>query len=94
MTAPASTNIDPCPYCGSITDVRPITSTPSKVWAWSCAACGTQWAVSVVNPRPYLDRLTAAVLLRQMLVLADQAPSLQDDQLRARLAALAATVVR
>jgi hypothetical protein len=57
-------------------------------------ACGTDWAVSVVNPHLYLDRLTAAVLLRQMLVLADQAPSLQDDQLRDRLAALAATVAR
>ncbi len=94
VTAPASTDMDLCPYCGTTADVRPITSNSPKVWAWSCAACGTDWAVSVVNRHLYLDHLTAAVLLRQLIVLADQAPSLQDDQLRARLAALAATVAR
>ncbi|HEX6405178.1 MAG TPA: hypothetical protein VF003_18795 [Pseudonocardiaceae bacterium] len=92
-----SSDIDPwCPYCGSTVGVRLITSNPPKVQAWSCGACGTDWAVSVVNPRPYLNHLVAAVelaaarsVLRQIIALADEAPALTDDQLRAQLARLA-----
>jgi hypothetical protein len=72
------------------------TDNPPKVQAWSCAACGTQWAVSVINPRPYLDHLTAAVelaaarsVLRRLITLAELAPTLSDVELRARLVALA-----
>jgi hypothetical protein len=75
VTVADTSDIDPCPYCGGTSGVQQITNTPPKVQGWSCVACGTDWAITVVNPYPCLDRLTAAVLLRQMLVLADQAPS-------------------
>lgn len=69
--------------------------------AWSCTACDTQWAVTVVNPqqRAYFDDLCAAVeqlgrlrwTLRQVVELADQMPELTNQQLRDRLLALAET---
>jgi hypothetical protein len=47
--------------------------------------------ITVVTPGPqlFLDRLTATVVLRQIIALAEQAPLLSDDQLRNRLASLA-----
>jgi hypothetical protein len=49
-----------------------------------------------VNPRPFLDHLTATVelaaarsVLREIITLADQVPMLTDEQLRFRLRALA-----
>jgi hypothetical protein len=52
----------------------------------------------VVNPRPFLDHLTATVelaavrsVLREIIALAEQAPALPDDQLRGRLVDLART---
>lgn len=85
------TDLDPCPYCGGISGVQVITGTPPTVQAWSCGECGTEWAITVVNPRPqsFLDRLTATVVLRGVIALADEAFQLSDDQLRARLAGLA-----
>jgi transposase-like protein len=68
--------VDPCPYCGGTSGVKVITNTPTKVRGWSCAACGTDWWISVVNPRPYLDQLAARVTLRQVIALADAAPAL------------------
>jgi hypothetical protein len=68
------------------------------VQAWSCSECGTNWAVSVVFPRPYryLDRLTATVelaaarsVLRRVIALTEEAPALSDEELQARLLALA-----
>jgi hypothetical protein len=66
--------------------------------AWSCTACRTDWAITVVNPRPFLDHLTTTVelaaarsVLRQVIALAEQAPALTDDQVRARLVDLART---
>ncbi len=92
MSAPDNTgttsDTDPCPYCGTTSGVQPVTTSP-KVQAWSCAECGTQWAVSVVNPRPYMDHLTATVVARRLVTLADLAPILTDTELRARLVALA-----
>jgi hypothetical protein len=77
--------------------VQSITGTSPRVRAWSCAACRTNWAVTGVNPRPFLDHLTATVeltaahsVLREIIPLADQAPGLTDEQLRFRLLALAA----
>jgi transposase-like protein len=94
-----SSDIDPCPYCGATSGVQPTAGTSPKVQAWSCTACGTQWAISVVNPRPYFDRLAAAVelaaarsMLRQVIALVDQAPGLTDAQLRTRLVVLAGLV--
>lgn len=82
------TGIDFCPYRGT-TGVQRMTGIPPKVQGWSCAACGTGWAISSVNPRPYLDQLAMAVelaaaqpVLRKIITLADQAYGLIDDQLR------------
>ena len=89
-----------CPYCGGTSGVRQATNTAPRVQGWSCLACGTHWWVGVVNPhRWYLNHLAGSVqiamarsVLRQVINLADQAPTLHDDHLRARLAALAAKV--
>jgi ribosomal protein L37AE/L43A len=77
-----------CPHCGNTSGVQPTANT-ARVTAWSCSDCGTEWAVSVVNPRLYLDRLTATVAARQFVSLADDAPGLTDTELRRRLAGLA-----
>jgi ribosomal protein L37AE/L43A len=93
-----TTSIHPCPSCRTITGVRLITGTPPRVRAWSCSACRTDWAIAVVKPRPFLDHLSASVelaaarsVLREIITLADQAPALTDDQVRARLVNLAKT---
>lgn len=86
-----------CPYCGATTGVQPITGTSPKVQAWRCTQCDTSWAITVVNPQPYLDRLAATVellgaarcLLRQVIELAEDADGLTDADLRARLLAQA-----
>jgi hypothetical protein len=70
---------------------------PPSVQAWTCTACRTDWPITVVNPRQYLDRLAATVeqlgatrsVLRQVITLADDAPGLTDEQLRNRLVMLA-----
>jgi len=96
VTVADTSDIDPCPYCGGTSRVQQITNTPPKVQGWSCAECGTDWWIGVVNPRPYLDYLAGLVdlaaarsMLRQVIALADEAPALPDDQLRVRLAHLA-----
>ncbi len=98
-TVTGTTDIDPCPYCGETSDVRAMPA-PAKVQAWTCDHCHTNWAVSVVNPHlrsPYLIGLAAAVgeisrlrwTLAQVITLADDAPTITDEQLRTRLVALA-----
>jgi hypothetical protein len=63
------------------------------------------WAVTLVNhgQRPaYFEQLAATVeeigrprwLLQQVVILADDAPGLSDEQLRGRLAALAESCAR
>ncbi|MGH3777399.1 MAG: hypothetical protein ACRDRR_17015 [Pseudonocardiaceae bacterium] len=97
MSATGTTDIDPCPYCGTTTGVQPTTGTSPQVQAWLCTACGTSWAVTVVNPQPYLDQLAASVellgavrsVLRAVIALSDELPQLTDVELRARLLALA-----
>ncbi|MGH3815685.1 MAG: hypothetical protein ACRDUV_25080 [Pseudonocardiaceae bacterium] len=98
MSGPATgpAGIDPCPYCGTTTGVQSITGASPRVRAWSCA-CRTDWAITVVDPRLFLDQLTATVelavarsVLREIITLADQVLGLTDDQLHARLTALAA----
>jgi len=86
QTEAMSADVDPCPYCDTTSGVARL---PGKVAAWSCADCGTNWAVTVINPRPYLDRLAAAVELAEVLALADSAPGLTDAQLREALSGLA-----
>ena len=91
-----TTDINPCPSCGTTTGVQSITGTFPRVRAWACAACRTKWAIAVVNPRPFLERISATVelaaarsVLREIIALADQVAGLTDEQLRVRLLALA-----
>lgn len=78
-----------CPYCGGTSGVTPTPGTSPKVQAWSCTACRTDWAITTVNPQLHSDRLAATVeqlgVLRQVIVLADEAPMLTDVEMRARL---------
>lgn len=114
MSAPiehSSTVTDPsdddaCPGCGTTHGVQPQPA-PPNVDAWTCTACGMDWAITVVNPhlRPaYLTDLAAAAeeigrlrwTLRAIITLATDAPQLADVELRERLVALAnsTTLVR
>jgi hypothetical protein len=96
-----STVTDPtdeaCPGCGDTTGVQPTPGSSPRVKAWSCTACRPAWAITVVNPQLYFDRLAATVeqlgatrsALRQMVTLADDGATLLDKELRDRLLALA-----
>ena len=73
MTGP-STATDPpeadtCPGCGATHDVQPKPA-PPKVAAWTCAACGMSWAVSVVNPALSVIGLLPTPQLRTAALLA------------------------
>jgi hypothetical protein len=91
------TTDESCPYCGDTTGVAPTPGTSPRVQAWTCTACRTDWAITVVNPQPYFDRLAATVeqlsttrsVLRQVITMADDAATLPDKELRDRLLALA-----
>jgi hypothetical protein len=98
MTASAAESC--CPGCDETDGVEQTTTTPHGVTAWTCTRCGMNWAVTLVNhgQRPaYFEQLAGTVeeigrlrwLLRQIVMLADDAPGLSDEQLRDRLAALA-----
>lgn len=89
-----------CPACGATTGVLRTTGTARSIQTWSCTMCGLNWVLSVVNPhlRPaHLAGLAAAAgeiwrlrhALRQVITLADDAPTLTDEQLRDRLLTLA-----
>jgi rubredoxin len=43
------TDDDACPHCGATHGVQPMPAPPT-VQAWTCTACGMDWAVTVVNP--------------------------------------------
>lgn len=98
---PAAVDDQSCPGCGHIEGVEQTSHTP-RVAAWSCTACGMDWAISVVNPHlrsACLADLGAAVeeigrlrwVLRQIIALADIAPTITNEQLRDLLVALAAS---
>src|SRR5262249_54214896 len=94
------TDMQPCPSCETTSEVTVIPDTAPNVRAWTCGACGTDWALTVVNPRSYLDQLVATVelagarfALRALLRLADDAPGLTDTELRSRLMVLAGRAV-
>jgi hypothetical protein len=98
MTGPSTvtgTGNEACPYCGVTRGVQ-STPTPSRVQAWTCTVCRTDWAITVVNPQPYFDRLAAAAeqfgatrsVLRQLIRLGGDAPGLTDEQLRNKLVML------
>ncbi|MGH3773692.1 MAG: hypothetical protein ACRDRW_20250 [Pseudonocardiaceae bacterium] len=89
-----------CPGCAATIGVRGTASTPPQVQAWSCAACGMDWAMTVVNPHlraTYPAGLATAVeeigrlrwTLRQVITLADDALTITERQLRDRLLTLA-----
>jgi len=91
------TEAESCPDCGATHGVQRIVGTSPKVQAWLCSACRTDWAITVVNPRSFLDQLTATVelaaarsVLREIITLADQASVLTEEQLRFRPLSLAA----
>src|SRR5262249_52372296 len=82
----ASTSVDRCPCCGRTSCAQPISGIFPGVHVWRCAACGTNRAVTMVNPCPLLERpawtveLTAArPVLWNVIILADQAPTLTAD---------------
>ena len=88
-----------CPGCRRIEGVE-LTSATARVMAWKCTGCGMDWAISVVNAhlrRAYLADLVAAaeeirrlrVALRQVIALADDAPTITDTELAGRLVTLA-----
>lgn len=100
-----TTDIDPCPYCGDISGVTPL-SAPTRVLAWRCTTCGTDWAISVVSPDSraavLLGDLTATAreigrlrwTLRRVITLATDSPQLADVELRSRLLTLASEAAR
>ncbi|MBV8543049.1 MAG: hypothetical protein JO364_13825 [Pseudonocardiales bacterium] len=87
-----------CPGCGATTGVLRTTGTAPTIRTWSCTTYGLNWMISAVNPhlRPaHLADLAAAEdigrlrwALRQVITLADDAPTLTDRQLRDRLLTL------
>ncbi len=78
-----------CPYCETTAGVRVVSGAPPKVQAWSCTACGTEWVITVVNHRATMhEQLDATSLLRHV-TLADDAPTITNEQLRHRLLELA-----
>jgi ribosomal protein L37AE/L43A len=87
---------DACPGCGATSGVQSTLASP-KVQAWTCTACRTDWAITVINPQTYFDRLAATVeqlsatraVLRQVITLADHAVTLSDKELRDQLIRLA-----
>ncbi len=91
-SVPTATDPQACPYCQSTDGVQTVTGTSPMVQAWWCTACETNWAITTTRPqRPaYFEQLVATVeevgrlrwLLRQIMVLADTAPALTDEQLR------------
>jgi hypothetical protein len=98
MTASAAENC--CPGCDETDGVEQTTATPHGVAAWTCTRCGMNWAVTLVNHgqrAAYFEQLAATVeeigrprwLLQQVVILADDAPGLSDEQLRDRLLVLA-----
>ena len=92
-----------CPYCQTTTGVRQ-TSDTGRIQAWACDRCNTDWAFTVPDSRAatLLGDLDAAAqkigrqrrILRQLVMLADAAPVLTDQYLRARLLALAESCAR
>lgn len=69
---------------------------PPRVRSWACRTCGGRWWISVSCSQPLLKRVAEEVavrsVLRGIIALAEQAPALTDDHLRAQLAGLAGMV--
>jgi hypothetical protein len=89
--------INPCPSCGGTSGVRVQRRIPGGA---GVVVLGVPDGLGDRGrePAPVLDHLTATVepaavhsMLRQVIALADEAPALPDDQLRARLVDLART---
>ncbi len=81
------TDDDGCPGCGATAGGQP--QAPATVQAWTCTACGLNWALTVVHPRLRRDPPVARWVLRQIVQLAELADGLTGQQLRHRLITLA-----
>ncbi len=68
-TATDPTEAQPCPGCGATHGVQPKAA-PPKVDAWTCTACGMNWAVTVVNPALSIVGLLPTAQLRTAALLA------------------------
>lgn len=103
-TSTTATDSEACPYCGTSDRTRPTTDT-GRVRAWVCDHCSTDWAYTVPDSRAAvllttdlgavareIGRLRWA--LRQVIALADDAPTITDVELRARLLTLAESGAR
>ncbi len=94
----ATDTTEACPYCRT-SDLTRQTADTGLVRAWACDNCGTDWAFTVPDSCTValVGDLGAAVreagrlrwLRRQIITLADTAPSLTDEQLRTGLLNLA-----
>jgi hypothetical protein len=93
VSKPERPDVEGCPSCGETSGVEMFTDTLPKVQAWSCRVCGTDWAFTKVNlqmrPRPWrvqlAENLATFTVLQEITTLPDQADTLTDDQVRARL---------
>jgi hypothetical protein len=93
----------PCPYCGATSGVRQTGDT-GRIQAWACDHCDTYWAFTVPDSHTaaLVGDLGAAAqginrlrwVLRQIIALADAAPTITNEQLRERLLALAESGAR
>lgn len=92
MPITAEPNRAGCPFCEDASAPRRVACESPQVQAWWCAACSSTWWSSVVNPQLYLDQLTREAatrsMLREVTTLAEEAPGLSDQQVRARLITL------
>lgn len=92
-----------CPSCGATEGIRSL-ATPgaTSTRTWTCDGCGTSWATTYTRrPRPSasvavtnLGVMTRELwrlrwVVKQVVALADQESTLNDEQLRSRLRALA-----
>lgn len=96
---------EPCPGCGQPDGVE-LTSATARVIAWKCTRCAMGWAISVVNPQlrsqaypvdlaVVVEEIGAAQsLLREVVTLVQDAPTIPDRELRTRLLTLAELCAR
>jgi hypothetical protein len=87
--------VEPCPRCGFTVGVWVFPGPSAQMRGWCCALCRTRWwigaVVTPVTPRLFLDlahcgRGVGAMraVLADLVALADEAPVLSDERLRAR----------
>jgi transposase-like protein len=99
ISTTATGTAEVCPYCRTCDGVRRTAGT-GRIHGWVCDHCDTSWAYTVPDTRAAVVLTTdlgAAAqeigrlrwTLRQVVMLADDAPGLTNEQLRSRLLKLA-----